>query len=186
MSRRHAQTRDEKHRPPGNARCGRVRTPSDPGWRPRYRACRTSDRRGSPALHGRSIAPSGSQRHTLQSASGSSAPDQSTDDPPTNSGCKFAAKPGQIESGVDLPRQMIFGYRVAKMKLVEQLALVNPQTAHRGSTSPRFASTQRNQASRPVSNDFCNKICQVPKKPTPRWPRVPTKSGNLIDSFYIL
>jgi hypothetical protein len=35
-------------------------------------------------------------------------------------GCKFAAKPGQIESGVDLPRQMIFGYRVAKMKLVEQ------------------------------------------------------------------
>jgi hypothetical protein len=29
-----------------------------------------------------------------------------------------------------------------------------------GSTSPRFASTQRNHASRQVSTDFCNKICQ--------------------------
>ena len=74
--------------------------------------------------------------------------------------CKFAAKPGQIESSVDLPHQMIFGNRVAKMKLVEQLTLVTLQTAHHGSTSPRIASTQRNHASRPVSTDFCNKICQ--------------------------
>src|SRR3981081_3907435 len=44
------------------------------------------------------------------------------------------------------------------MKLVEQLTLVTLQTAHHGSTSPRFASTQRNHASRPVSTDFCNKI----------------------------
>src|SRR6266545_4018830 len=53
---------------------------------------------------------------------------------------------------------MIFGNRVAKMKLVEQLTLVTLQTAHHGSTSPRIASTQRNHASRPVSTDFCNKI----------------------------
>jgi hypothetical protein len=33
--------------------------------------------------------------------------------------CKFAPKSGQIESGIDLPHQMIFGHRVAKMKLVE-------------------------------------------------------------------
>ena len=52
--------------------------------------------------------------------------------------CKFAAKPGQIESSVDLPHQMIFGNRVAKMKLVEQLTLVTLQTAHHGSTSPRI------------------------------------------------
>src|SRR5450631_2199546 len=50
---------------------------------------------------------------------------------------------------------MIFRNRVAKMKLVEQLTLVTLQTAHHGSTSPRFVSTQRNHASRPVSTDFC-------------------------------
>src|SRR6476620_4988963 len=72
--------------------------------------------------------------------------------------CKFAAKPGQLESSVDLPHKMIFGNRVAKMKLVEQLTLVTLQTAHHGSTSPRFASTQRNHSSRSVSTDLCNKI----------------------------
>src|ERR1700674_5299282 len=72
--------------------------------------------------------------------------------------CKFAAKPGKIESGVDLPHQMIFGNRVAKMKLVEQLTLVTLQTAHHGSTSPRFASTQGNHGLIAISTDFCNKI----------------------------
>jgi hypothetical protein len=43
--------------------------------------------------------------------------------------CKFAAKPGKIESSVDLPYQVILGDRVAKMKLVEQLTLVTLQTA---------------------------------------------------------
>ena len=81
--------------------------------------------------------------------------------------CKFAAKPGQIESSIDLPHQMIFGNRVAKMKLVEQLTLVTLQTAHHGSTSPRFASTQRNHGSRPVSTDFCNKIGTKPTCPPP-------------------
>src|ERR1022692_2011831 len=57
---------------------------------------------------------------------------------------------------------MIFGNRVAKTKLVEQLTLVTLQTSHHGSTSPRFASTQRNHGSQPVSTDFCNKICQLP------------------------
>src|ERR1700686_3856219 len=76
--------------------------------------------------------------------------------------CKFAAKPGKIESSVDLPHQMIFGNRVAKMKLVEQLTLATLQTAHHGSTSPRFASTQRNHGSPHLSTDFCNKICQKP------------------------
>src|SRR5471030_2676643 len=70
--------------------------------------------------------------------------------------CKFAAKPGQIESGIDLPHQMIFRNCVAKLKLVEQLTLVTLQTAYHGSTSPRFAPTKRNHGSRPVSTDFCN------------------------------
>ena len=55
---------------------------------------------------------------------------------------------------------MISGNGLAKTKLVEQLNLVTPQTAHHGSTSPRIASSQWNHASRPVSTDFCNKICQ--------------------------
>src|SRR6202041_1768151 len=79
--------------------------------------------------------------------------------------CQFAAKPGKIESSIDLPHQMIFGNRLAKMKLVEQLTLVTLQTAHHGSTSPRFASTQRNHGWSPVSTDFCNKICQKRKSP---------------------
>src|SRR6266481_9646904 len=84
MSQRHARKRGEKRLPRGNARCGCAKMPNDPGQCPRCRACRTNDRLGSPALHGRSAAPSGSQRHTLRPASGSSAPDRSTDDPWTN------------------------------------------------------------------------------------------------------
>jgi hypothetical protein len=38
-------------------------------------------------------------------------------------------KPGQIQSSVDLPHKVIFGDRVAKTKLVEQLTLVTLQTA---------------------------------------------------------
>ena len=56
--------------------------------------------------------------------------------------CKFVAKPGQIERCVDLPYQMIFGNRVTKTKLVEQLTLVTLQMAHHGSISPRFASAE--------------------------------------------
>jgi hypothetical protein len=55
-------------------------------------------------------------------------------------------------------RTVIFRNRVAKMKLVKQLILFTLQTAHHGSTSPRFASAQRNHGSRPFSTDFCNKI----------------------------
>jgi hypothetical protein len=58
----------------------------------------------------------------------------------------------QIESRIDLPHQMIFGNRVAKVKLVEQLTLVALLTAHHGSTSSRFASTQRNRGSRVNQN----------------------------------
>ena len=43
-------------------------------------------------------------------------------------GGRRAAKPGQIESSLDLPYQMIFGNRIAKTKLVEQLTLVTLQT----------------------------------------------------------
>src|ERR1700676_1929724 len=85
LSRRHAQTRGEKHPLRENARSGHAKTPNDPEQHPRYRACRTSDRQGSPALHDRSIVPSGSQRHTPRPASGSSVPDRSTGDPSTNS-----------------------------------------------------------------------------------------------------
>src|SRR5829696_7727436 len=59
--------------------------PNDPGWRPRFQACRTSDRPGSPALHGRSATPSGSQTRTPRPASGSSVLDRSTGDPSANS-----------------------------------------------------------------------------------------------------
>jgi hypothetical protein len=41
--------------------------------------------------------------------------------------CKFATKPRQIESCIDLPHQMIFRNRVVEMKLVEQLTLVTLQ-----------------------------------------------------------
>src|SRR3984957_9510054 len=80
--------------------------------------------------------------------------------------CKFTAKPGKIENSIDLPHQMIFGDRVVEMKLVEQLTLVTLQTAHHGSTSPRFASTQRNHHSRSLSTDFCNKIGTFPICPS--------------------
>jgi hypothetical protein len=73
--------------------------------------------------------------------------------------CKLAAKPGQIQSSIDLPHQMIFGNRVAKVKLVEQLTLVALQTAHHGLTSPRFASPERDHGSGAISTDYCNKIC---------------------------
>ena len=33
--------------PAGNAHCGHAKMPNDPGKRPRYQACRTSDRRGT-------------------------------------------------------------------------------------------------------------------------------------------
>ena len=41
--------------------------------------------------------------------------------------CWFIAKPGQIESNIDLPHQVILRNRVAKTKLVEQLTLVTFQ-----------------------------------------------------------
>ena len=37
--------------------------------------------------------------------------------------CKFAAKPGKIESSIDLPHQVILRHRVAKLKLVETVDL---------------------------------------------------------------
>src|SRR4029453_15698828 len=92
--------------------------------------------------------------------------------------CKFAPKPGQIESSIDLPHQMIFGNRVAEMKLVEQLTLVTLQTAHHRSTSSRFASTQRNHASWPLSIDFCNKI-----DPEQTSGRKPTERNSYVDAF---
>src|SRR3977135_4414702 len=42
--------------------------------------------------------------------------------------CKFTTKPGQIESSVALPHQMIFGNCVAKMKLVESWNLATLTT----------------------------------------------------------
>jgi hypothetical protein len=81
----------------GNERSARMRvvsantsTSTDwPASRPRSARCSGLDTElAEPAigevhllLRGRSIAPSGSQRHTLRSASGSSAPDRSTGDP---------------------------------------------------------------------------------------------------------
>src|SRR6202041_3192896 len=84
MLRRTARTRGERHPPRENDRSGLAKMLNDPGWHPRYRACRTSDRRGSPALHGRSAAPNGSQRHTPRPTSGSSTPDRLMGDPSMN------------------------------------------------------------------------------------------------------
>src|SRR5476651_1396776 len=72
--------------------------------------------------------------------------------------CKLTAKPGQIESRIDPPHQVIVRHRIFEVELVEELTLLALQTAHHGSTSPRFVSTQRNHGSRSVSTDFCNKI----------------------------
>jgi hypothetical protein len=71
---------------------------------------------------------------------------------------KTISMEGMSRKEAIFPHQMIFRNRVAKMKLVKQLILVTLQTAHHGSTSPRFASAQRNHGSRPFSTDFCNKI----------------------------
>jgi hypothetical protein len=65
--------------------------------------------------------------------------------------CKLVAKPGQIESSIDPPHQMIFGNCVAKVKLVEHLTLVVLQTAHHGLPPPRFAPAERNHGSRHTS-----------------------------------
>src|SRR5256885_12858065 len=85
--------------------------------------------------------------------------------------------------------QVIFGDRIAKVKLVEQLTLVTLQTAHHGSTPPRFASTQRNHGSRSVSIEFCNKICQErtfrtsvlrdPLAPNPQATHAPVYRGDV-------
>ena len=112
----------------GNARCGRARTPNGPGWHLRYRACRTSDRRGSPSPLCKSAAPTGSQRHTPRTASGSSVPDRSTGDPSMNNEVQV-----RCEDRTD---------RVsAKTKLVEKLTLVTLRTAHH---RPRRDSHQHN------------------------------------------
>jgi hypothetical protein len=71
---------------------------------------------------------------------------------------KFTAKPGKIESSIDLPHQMILGDRIVEMKLVEQLTWSPFRRPDHRSTPPRFASTQRNHASSPASTDFRNKI----------------------------
>jgi hypothetical protein len=144
--------------PRESAHYGRVRTPNDPGWRPRCRACKTSDRRGH-------LATDQPLRTDCKDIPYDQHPDhQFRIDRRTPHGriarCKFAAKPEQIESSVDLPRQVIFRDSIAKTKFVEQLTLVTLQTAHHGTTSPRFASPQRNHGSQPVSTNFCNKICQ--------------------------
>jgi hypothetical protein len=74
--------------------------------------------------------------------------------------CEFAAKPGQIESSIDLPHQMIFRNRVVELKLVEKLRLSALQPTHHGLPPPRFASARWNHCSPRASTDFCNKICQ--------------------------
>src|SRR3954447_20611821 len=72
--------------------------------------------------------------------------------------CEFAAKPGQIESSIDLPHQMIFRSRVVELKLVEKLRLSALQPTHHGLPPPRFASARWNHCSPHASTDFCNKI----------------------------
>src|SRR5271169_5821706 len=67
--------------------------------------------------------------------------------------CKFAAKPEKLESSVDLPDEVIVRHRIFKVELVEKLTLLAFQTAHHKSTPPRFAPTERNHGSRPVSTD---------------------------------
>jgi hypothetical protein len=73
--------------------------------------------------------------------------------------------------GVNLPHQMIFRYRITKVKLVEQLTLVTPQTARHGSTSPRIASPQPNHGSPTASTDFLQQNRQSAAK------------GNLLSAF---
>src|SRR5438132_1741 len=76
--------------------------------------------------------------------------------------CKFAAKPGQIESRIDLPHQVILRDSVVELKLVEKLRLFALQSAHHGLPLPRFASARWNHGSPHASTDFCNKIGHKP------------------------
>src|SRR5712672_2993539 len=71
--------------------------------------------------------------------------------------CKVAAKPAQIESRIDPPDQVIVRHRIFEVELVEKLTLLAIKTAHHGSTSPRFASAERNHGSRPISTTSATK-----------------------------
>jgi hypothetical protein len=51
------------------------------------------------------------------------------------------------------------GFAAGMNIVMTQNGITRLQTAHHGSTSPRFASTQRNHGSPLISTDFCNKIC---------------------------
>jgi hypothetical protein len=81
---------------------------------------------------------------------------------PSHQPTSASARARSAITPIVLQKSFYFTDHVAEMKFVEQLTLVTLQTAHHRSTSPRFASTQRNHACWPVSTDFCNKICQEP------------------------
>jgi len=76
--------------------------------------------------------------------------------------CKFSAKPGQVESGLDLAHQMIFRNSVAQMKLVEQLTLVTLQTLPSSidlairvnKTESRFEASQQNLPTTEVAEAY--------------------------------
>src|SRR5450631_4164637 len=82
--------------------------------------------------------------------------------------CKFDAKLGQIESSVDLPHKVIFGDRVAKTKLVEQLTLVTLQTARSwiDLAKIRVSTTELRFAARPFLGKSGNHrdIVNLPKE----------------------
>jgi hypothetical protein len=69
--------------------------------------------------------------------------------------------PAQV-GGVSIPPTA--NVTCAPHRTPADLAFGDSGQAHHGSTSPRFASTLRNHGSRPVSTDFCNKICQKPTR----------------------
>ena len=76
---------------------------------------------------------------------GRPVPDRPMGDPSINSEGEFAAKPGQIESGIDLPHQVIFRNGVVELKLAEKLRLFARQLAMRQSrrTFARIARKER-------------------------------------------
>jgi hypothetical protein len=60
-------------------------------------------------------------------------------------GCRFSAQPGQIEGSIDHAHQMIARNRLAEVKLVKQLTLIDLQPSNHGERSLMFSQQERNR-----------------------------------------
>ncbi len=90
----------------------------------RYRACRTSDRQGSPESQRKSVAPSGSQTHSRRGASGSSAPGQSRADPCASNKALAPRAPNLDRANRQSAGPKMIGWNhLVEIKRIEKLSL---------------------------------------------------------------